>query len=68
LVANINVDVMKVKHGLVSLCGGDCLDVDFETGVKTLFVKNGVIFMVECSVLLYANSVRGRRSAQSSCR
>jgi hypothetical protein len=31
---NVTVDIMKVKHSLVSLCGGDCLDVDLEIGVK----------------------------------
>jgi hypothetical protein len=34
LVANVNVDVRKVKHSLVSLHGGDHLNVDFKVGVK----------------------------------
>jgi hypothetical protein len=33
------VDIVKVKHGLVSLCGGDCLNVDLKIGVKPFIRK-----------------------------
>src|SRR5882724_2440084 len=34
---------------------------------KPLLVKKGVTMVVECDVLLYANSAKGRRLTQSSC-
>ena len=36
-------------------------------GWKPLLAKNGVTPVEPCSVLLYVNSSRGRRSIQSSC-
>jgi hypothetical protein len=39
LVVNVSVDIMKVKCGLVSLCGGDRLDVDLKIGVKPFIHK-----------------------------
>jgi hypothetical protein len=36
---NIIVDVAKVEHSLVSLCGGDCLNVNLEIGVKPFIHK-----------------------------
>jgi hypothetical protein len=56
LVANVIVDIMKVKCGLVSLCGGDHLDVNLEIGVKPFIheeqgdVHGGVRGIVVCEL------------------
>jgi hypothetical protein len=56
LVMNVSVDIMKVEHGLVSLCGGDCLNVDLKIGVKPFIHKEwgdicgGVCGVVVCEL------------------
>jgi hypothetical protein len=53
LVMNVSVDIMKVECGLVSLHGGDCLDVDLEIGVKPfIHEKQGDIHGRVCSVVV----------------
>jgi hypothetical protein len=53
LVTNVSMDIAKVKCGLVSLCGGDHLNVNLDIGVKPLIRKEqGGVWGRVCSIVV----------------
>jgi len=63
----LQMELLEICSDLVSSFRHNRFEGHFEFGVEALVRKEGGDYGAECDVLLYANSAKGRRLAQSSC-